>query len=346
MNVLITGATGFLGGRILEEFSRRPEFNKILGTGRKFSTDNKVLAPNVEYLLGDLTNLDFVDSLFEQPIDVVINCAGLSSPWGSRDAFYQANYLTQKYLLEASERVGVKRSFPFFVGLAILGVPFEIFMTVSGIHYFVQFYNHNKLVGKSGLLEYIMVTPSHHRVHHGTNAEYIHKNFGGTLVLWDKLFGTFQPELAKVPVDYGVIGYEQVDDVVVGNNLPFRKLLHLSEKVGNRKSNIIPTQFVATAGLLLFSLLLYYVYQENVWPVNWKMFFFGIIFFGTIANGAFSDGKKWGIWLWVLDFLLLSPLFLISQQLYEPVLVTLFIFLAAHALLLIFSLRSLLFSPL
>ena len=109
MNVLITGATGFLGGRILEAFAKDATFDYILGTGRKFSSDNKVLAPNVEYLLGDLSNQDFVNTLFERPIDVVINCAGLSSPWGSREAFYQANYLTQKYLVEASERVGVKR---------------------------------------------------------------------------------------------------------------------------------------------------------------------------------------------------------------------------------------------
>ena len=85
-------------------------------------------------------------------------------------------------------------SFPFFVILSIIGVPIELFIGVSGIHYFIQFYNHNRIVKKSGFLEYFMITPSHHRVHHGSNPEYLNRNHGGTFVFWDKLFGTFQVE--------------------------------------------------------------------------------------------------------------------------------------------------------
>lgn len=66
---------------------------------------------------------------------------------------------------------------------------------------------HTELVGKLGWLEKIFVTPSHHRVHHGANPKYLDKNLGMFLILWDKLFGTFQQELPKeeyAPVRYGL----------------------------------------------------------------------------------------------------------------------------------------------
>lgn len=124
--------------------------------------------------------------------------------------------------------------------------------------------------------------------------------------------------------------------MIEANNLPFRKLLNLSKKVPNSKSIVIPTHFVATAGLMLFCLLLYYVYQEDIWKGELKLFFFSIVFLGTIANGAFSDGKKWGVLLWVGIFLLLSPLFLISQDVSEPILLLLLGAFGGHSAWLLF----------
>ncbi len=66
---------------------------------------------------------------------------------------------------------------------------------------------HTELVHKMGWLEYFMVTPSHHRVHHGSNPKYLDKNMGMFLIIWDKLFGTFQPELTPEtyqPIAYGL----------------------------------------------------------------------------------------------------------------------------------------------
>ncbi|MDZ7923839.1 MAG: sterol desaturase family protein [Marinagarivorans sp.] len=65
---------------------------------------------------------------------------------------------------------------------------------------------HNNYVGKLGWLEYIFNTPSHHRVHHGINPQYIDKNFGGMLIIWDRFFGTYEEEVE--PVIYGVVGME------------------------------------------------------------------------------------------------------------------------------------------
>ena len=78
-----------------------------------------------------------------------------------------------------------------------------------------------------GLLEYIMVTPSHHRVHHGKNAPYLNRNFGGTLVFWDKIFGTFQAELDDVPVQFGTNDHVATDNIFWANNLPWLKLFRI-----------------------------------------------------------------------------------------------------------------------
>jgi len=66
---------------------------------------------------------------------------------------------------------------------------------------------HTELINKMGWLEYILVTPSHHRVHHASNAKYLDKNMGMFLIIWDKMFGTFQPELPEQeyqPIRYGL----------------------------------------------------------------------------------------------------------------------------------------------
>ena len=75
---------------------------------------------------------------------------------------------------------------------ALLGVPASIFAVLGPIHLFMQLWYHTQLIGKLGLLEYVFVTPSHHRVHHAINDEYIDKNYGQILIVWDKIFGTFQ----------------------------------------------------------------------------------------------------------------------------------------------------------
>ncbi len=87
---------------------------------------------------------------------------------------------------------------------ALLGVPAQVVATVAPIQFFLQFWYHTKYIGKMGFLEKIIVTPSHHRVHHALNAEYLDKNHGQIFIIWDKLFGTFQEELPDVPPVYGI----------------------------------------------------------------------------------------------------------------------------------------------
>jgi|TARA_B100001250_G_scaffold102477_1_gene86314 hypothetical protein len=88
---------------------------------------------------------------------------------------------------------------------ALLGVPASIFAIMGPIHLFMQLWYHTQVIGKLGPLEYVFVTPSHHRVHHAINPEYIDKNYGQILIIWDKIFGTFQPELDSVKPVYGTL---------------------------------------------------------------------------------------------------------------------------------------------
>jgi len=91
-----------------------------------------------------------------------------------------------------------------YIPMAILGVPARVVAVVAPIHLFMQFWYHTRLIDKLGFLEYILVTPSHHRVHHAINEEYMDRNFSQIFIIWDRLFGTFQKELDEVPAVFGV----------------------------------------------------------------------------------------------------------------------------------------------
>jgi sterol desaturase/sphingolipid hydroxylase (fatty acid hydroxylase superfamily) len=100
---------------------------------------------------------------------------------------------------------GILKVFNFLlIPAALVGVPVEIISIVLPLHLFLQFWYHTRHIGKLGFLEYIIVTPSHHRVHHAMNKEYMDKNLGQIFIFWDKIFGTFQEELDDVPPVYGI----------------------------------------------------------------------------------------------------------------------------------------------
>ena len=93
----------------------------------------------------------------------------------------------------------------FLIPAAILGVPPKVISILAPLHLFGQFWYHTRHIGKLGWLEYILVTPSQHRVHHAINPIYIDKNLSAIFCIWDRLFGTFQEELDDEPPVYGVL---------------------------------------------------------------------------------------------------------------------------------------------
>ena len=94
--------------------------------------------------------------------------------------------------------------FFLYIPLALIGVPQQVVAVVAPIHLFAQFWYHTRTIDKMGFLEFFLVTPSHHRVHHAINAEYIDKNYSQIFIVWDRWFGTFQEELPDVPPVYGI----------------------------------------------------------------------------------------------------------------------------------------------
>lgn len=90
----------------------------------------------------------------------------------------------------------------FYWPLAFLGFAPWLIMAARAVDTLYQYWIHTELVGRLGPLEAVFNTASHHRVHHGTEVEYLDRNHGGILITWDRLFGTFEPE--RAPVHYGL----------------------------------------------------------------------------------------------------------------------------------------------
>ena len=111
----------------------------------------------------------------------------------------------------------------FYLPIAFLGVPVEMWLVCHAINLIYQFWIHTRAIDRLGPLEWVLNTPSHHRVHHGVNPEYQDKNFAGTFIVWDRLFGTFEPERAE-PV-FGITK-------PLGSWNPVRANLHVFQDIG------------------------------------------------------------------------------------------------------------------
>ena len=118
------------------------------------------------------------------------------------------HHSSEEFNLACALRQSISSFFNFFTILllpaAILGVPAEVIAVVGPIQLFAQFWYHTRHINKMGFLEKVLVTPSHHRVHHAVNPEYMDKNLSQIFIVWDKLFGTFAAEKPEVPPVYGI----------------------------------------------------------------------------------------------------------------------------------------------
>jgi sterol desaturase/sphingolipid hydroxylase (fatty acid hydroxylase superfamily) len=124
--------------------------------------------------------------------------------WNSHIVHHSSEEFNLACALRQSISVFVRLFTFFLLPAAIFGVPAEVIAIVAPIQLFAQFWYHTRHINKMGIIEKILVTPSHHRVHHAINPEYLDKNLSQIFIIWDKLFGTFQQELPDKPPVYGI----------------------------------------------------------------------------------------------------------------------------------------------
>jgi alkylglycerol monooxygenase len=91
----------------------------------------------------------------------------------------------------------------FYIPLGFLGFPLWAFLTMHGFNLIYQYWIHTPFIKSLGPLEYVLNTPAHHRVHHAVNERYLDKNYAGVFIIWDRMFGSFEPETEEPR--YGII---------------------------------------------------------------------------------------------------------------------------------------------
>jgi sterol desaturase/sphingolipid hydroxylase (fatty acid hydroxylase superfamily) len=125
------------------------------------------------------------------------------------------------------------QSIPFYLPLAVVGFPLEVFLVAHTLQTIYQFWIHTRMVGRVGPLEWVLNTPSHHRVHHAINPEYIDKNYAGIFILWDRLFGTFAPEREEPA--YGTVKPLASFDPYWANLYEWARIAGLALRSGTRR---------------------------------------------------------------------------------------------------------------
>jgi sterol desaturase/sphingolipid hydroxylase (fatty acid hydroxylase superfamily) len=116
-------------------------------------------------------------------------------------AIHVVHHSSEHYNLSTALRQPVAEAFGTFVpfgSLCLFGIRPGLVETARGVNLLYQYWIHTETVGTLGPAEEVLNTPSHHRVHHGSNRQYLDRNHGSILILWDKLFGTFEPEGDRV----------------------------------------------------------------------------------------------------------------------------------------------------
>jgi sterol desaturase/sphingolipid hydroxylase (fatty acid hydroxylase superfamily) len=123
-------------------------------------------------------------------------------------ASHVVHHSSQRYNLGTALRQtwtgGLSFSFVFWLWLPLIGFAPIMVMTMQAISLLYQFWIHTELIRSLGPMEAFFNTPSHHRVHHASNLRYLDRNHAGTLIIWDRLFGTFEPEDEAEPLIYGL----------------------------------------------------------------------------------------------------------------------------------------------
>lgn len=124
--------------------------------------------------------------------------------WASHVVHHSSEKLNLSTAFRQSFTYPVSGMWMFWIPVVLVGFPPEQVLGCVLLNLAFQFFVHTQTIGKLGFIEMIFNTPSHHRVHHSRNPEYIDKNYAGVLIIWDKMFGTFVEEKEDLPCEFGI----------------------------------------------------------------------------------------------------------------------------------------------
>nr|XP_045591935.1 alkylglycerol monooxygenase-like [Procambarus clarkii] len=151
-------------------------------------------------------------------------------------AWHQVHHSHEDYNVSVALRQSMFQrlcAIGYYQPMALLGVPLPAICVHFHLNLLVQFIIHTEMIGKCGPLEWFINTPSHHRVHHGANKYCLDKNYGGFLIIWDRLFGTFAAEKDDEEIVYGLVDQPQASGILY---LQFFYIRNVIKKARNQET--------------------------------------------------------------------------------------------------------------
>jgi alkylglycerol monooxygenase len=244
-------------------------------------------------------------------------------------AAHAPHHQSEDYNLSVALRQGPVQplfSRVFYLPLALLGFPPAMFATAVALNTLYQFWVHTELIHRLGPLEWVLVTPSHHRVHHACNGRYLDKNHGGILIIWDRMFGTFEPEAERIT--YGTVKPVRTFNPLEAMLVPFRELAarawktpRLMDKLtlwvrppewhppgedapaaevlpGRERYDVSPsrrvTLYVGTVGVLTLLVTVLFLVRSPSLPQTARLTFAGWFLASLGGLGGVLEGRRWG----------------------------------------------------
>jgi len=251
----------------------------------------------------------------------------MNAPWAAHIVHHQS----EEFNLAVALRQSVFQSWfswIFYLPLALLGFPPPMFLTMSAFDTLYQFWIHTRAIDKLGPFEWVMNTPSHHRVHHGRNPKYLDKNYAGIFIIWDRMFGTFEPEVE--PVVYGVTEPLNSWNPIWANFHYWAKLKDLAKKFPRaidrvklffmppewrpasapplpphpevkpetyiKYDNVVPrglTWYVLVQFVPIIAATFIILQMENTWSMPALASVAGLILLAILTLGGMLDRKRW-----------------------------------------------------
>jgi len=216
-----------IGSQVVSAFSKTGIFTIYLLAyehGRLFTLPSTPFTWLVAFLLMDLMYYWFHRLSHE-----------INFLWAAHIVHHQSEEYNLSVALRQSWWQGLF-SFWFYVPVALIGVHPAVIVSVAAINTLYQFWIHTKAIDRMGPFEWLFNTPSHHRVHHGSDPKYIDRNHAGTLIIWDKLFGTFQRE-EEEPI-YGITTPLASWDPLTANFHYWGELFRLAQQCRNWRDKL------------------------------------------------------------------------------------------------------------